>query len=53
VWKAEGCPDRGREPERKEEEDAAEWVRQKLGMLNCAAVGAIRGGMNYEEDGHG
>jgi hypothetical protein len=24
--------DRGREPERKEEEDAAEWVRRKLGF---------------------
>ena len=32
VWKDEGCPDRGREPERKEEEDAAEWVRTKLGF---------------------
>jgi len=28
----EECPDRGREPERKEEEDAAEWVRRKLGF---------------------
>jgi len=28
----EGCPDRGHEPERKEEEDAAEWVRRKLGF---------------------
>jgi hypothetical protein len=32
VWKDEGCPDRSREPERKEEEDAAEWVRTKLGF---------------------
>jgi hypothetical protein len=32
VWKSEGCPDRDREPERKEEEDAAEWVRRKLGF---------------------
>ena len=30
VWKANRFPDRGREPERKEEEDAAEWVRRKL-----------------------
>jgi len=32
VWRAEGCSDRVREPERKEEEDAAEWVRSKLGF---------------------
>jgi hypothetical protein len=32
VWKAIGCPGRGREPERKEEVDAAEWVRRKLGL---------------------
>ena len=34
VWNAEECQDRGREPERKEkeEEDAAEWVRRKLGF---------------------
>jgi hypothetical protein len=32
VWNVEGCPSRGREPERKEAEDAAEWVRRKLGF---------------------
>jgi len=32
VWKEEGGPDRVREPEGKEEEDAAEWVRRKLGF---------------------
>ncbi|MEK7993332.1 MAG: hypothetical protein AAB403_05955, partial [Planctomycetota bacterium] len=32
VWYTKGCPDRGREPERKEEEDASEWVRRKLGL---------------------
>ena len=32
MWNVEGCPSRGREPERKEAEDAAEWVRRKLGF---------------------
>ena len=32
MWNVEGCPSRSREPERKEAEDAAEWVRRKLGF---------------------
>ena len=32
MWNVEECQDRGREPERKEAEDAAEWVRRKLGL---------------------
>jgi hypothetical protein len=32
VWWVQGSPNRGREPEGEEAEDAAEWVRGKLGL---------------------